>query len=530
MSPNRMRVSLRDAVDRARDWGRLRKLLAAALLVAVLGAGGWALWTYFGPDPSCGPGVEKRGEDEECTGVTDGSGGVSFTDELEPVMRAIARENERIADKEHATVAIMVPVSTTDPVVKKQIRREVQGAYLAQYRANHRSNAQSPPIRLVLANPGHDSAHWRPVADQLVAMAHDGHNLRAVTGFDLSVRRTQDTIDYLTNEKGIPVVGGPITADNLANTAKEPDRYRGLARVVPTNSDQAKALANFNKGIKASRTLLVEDRREDDNYVQTLKQAFQEQTRNAPQIPMQYESPADMNDEGRLPNDFSRMVNNICDSDAEVIYFAGRPVHLRLFVNALGGRGCDKKTYKVVTGSGASTLATDSELNWDALAPKGGITVEYASVAHPDAWSDKRAPDTGGSREAVEELEDLARTVETDGSAGPVGPVELDDSRTISAYDSAWTAITAIRNQTGQKTPMPSTDDVRRAWLNLRGSQKVVGASGWICLDNAGNPYNKAVAVVHLNPSGPKIDFVGLAWPENKPPDEHCTAPNKPGE
>lgn len=52
------------------------------------------------------------------------------------------------------------------------------------------------------------------------------------------------------------------------------------------------------------------------------------------------------------------------------------------------------------------------------------------------------------------------------------------------------------------------------------------GASGWICLDNHGNPYNKAVPVVELAPDAPHQRFAALAWPEGKPPDARCLPPS----
>jgi hypothetical protein len=54
----------------------------------------------------------------------------------------------------------------------------------------------------------------------------------------------------------------------------------------------------------------------------------------------------------------------------------------------------------------------------------------------------------------------------------------------------------------------------------------VRGASGWICLDNHGNPYNKAVPVVELTRDKPR--FVQIAWPEGKPPAGECMPPRTP--
>ena len=148
------------------------------------------------PDRSCGAGVDKRADDGECTGVTDG--GYSFTAGLGPVSDRIKAENTKVtkSGKAYATIALMIPMTfkEEDVAERAQVVREVQGAYLAQFRANHESGDE-PPIRLVLANPGRDMTRWKEVSDQLAGMAHSGKDrLRAVFGFNLSVTRTERTI------------------------------------------------------------------------------------------------------------------------------------------------------------------------------------------------------------------------------------------------------------------------------------------------------------------------------------------------
>lgn len=58
----------------------------------------------------------------------------------------------------------------------------------------------------------------------------------------------------------------------------------------------------------------------------------------------------------------------------------------------------------------------------------------------------------------------------------------------------------------------------------MKGSLRVNGASGWICLDVHGNPYDKAVPIVELTPKGGSR-FVRIAWPENRPPGKECLPP-----
>ncbi|MFF4021133.1 hypothetical protein [Streptomyces sp. NPDC001843] len=506
---------------RIRRLGPLTRFLLLAVTVAALAAAVWGAVVVLTPDPSCGPGVRKRDGERTCTGVTDGS--VSFGPQLDEVFARIKAENDSIGSTPHVTIALMVPMDLPTEAGRLELLREVQGAYFSQYRANHESNSQTPAIRLELANPGRNSAHWRPVADQLAAMAASPQdNLRVVFGFDISVRSTQKTIDYLTNKKKIPVVGGPITADDIANTEQNPAAFNGLVRVNPSNSDQINALTHFDHGVPAHQTLVVEDLRDDDNYIVTLRKFFEARTRGAPLAPEQFRSPADVDSPGGTSNDFRQMISTICDSSAKDIYFAGRPVQLRQFLNELGHRGCSTRDFTVISGPAANALAWDSQFDWNTL--RHGVTLEFSATAHPDAWTGPDVPATGGSPAAYHILSDLAKRG-THAPIGPVGPVDLTDSRTIISYDSAWTAITAIRERAVRGTALPSTDDIRNVWLRLHGPNRIDGASGWICLDNHGNPYDKAVSVVRLDPVTRSIRFVALSWPTGHPPTAECTAP-----
>ncbi len=499
-------------------WGRLTKGLALGLVLLLVALGGWAGWTALRPDLSCGPGVEKRGPAHECIGVTDGA--FSFLPRLAPVSARIKAENDRIAGRPHATVALMVPLTEADDAEQQKILREVQGAYLAQYQAN-RANSKAPAIRLVLANPGTDSAQWRPVTDQLERMAKSPRdNLRAVAGFDTSVTETQQTILHLTRDLHIPVVGGAITADDIANSKQHPDTYPELARIAPTNTEEAAALFSYNKanGVTRDQTLVVEDLRDDDNYIKSLRTAFEGYSAHPPE---QFRSPDDIHSTGNLSNDFQRLVPSICDSSARTIYFAGRYTQLRQFVNELGRRGCADTHYTVITADAADTLASDPDFEWSALTKN--ITLQYAAVANQHMWDGYPGSSTGGSPDAFKQLSALTDK-DAPGDVGQIGPVDFKGSRTMVAHDSVWTAITAIHDSSSQTDPMPSLREVSDTRLRLHSDSKVEGASGWICLDNYGNPYDKAVAVVELNPQDKSIKFDGLAWPEGSPPSKECKA------
>lgn len=525
------------------NWGPLTRALAGTLALALVGTAAWVGYALFGTDRDtpCGPELMyERGPFGECVGLSDGE--EPFHESLGEVSGAIWEENQRVvAEREESdarvvTVAFVLPMTSEDPIERDHAVREVQGAYLAQYRANNLSNDRRPLIRLVLANPGRDSAQWRHLTEPLAELrTHPDHPLRAVAGFNVSTPNTKDALSHFTNELGLPTVVGPLTAEDIGNSAEREDAFPGLVKVVPNNDDQVAALAHHFAGAFApEQTLLVEDVREqgaeeggEDNFVASLRRAFGELTEESPYRPAQYRSPEDVNDVGTLSGHFGQMVQNICLlEDVDVIYFAGRNVQQRQFVNALGERRCDRE-FQVVTVSGASTLASDAELE---LAE--GITVTYTAGAHPDAWTGPDVPGTGGS---ADDFDQLSRTVGEVLDAGYLseGAVSLEDSRTIVMHDAVWTAVTGIHKAAAggaddgagpraAESGVPDLAEVTDAWLRLRQANRVYGASGWICLDNHGHPDNKAVAIVSLVPGREEIRFDGLSWPDGAPPTADC--------
>ncbi|MEU8524326.1 MULTISPECIES: ABC transporter substrate-binding protein [Streptomyces] len=495
-----------------------QKIVTTVLTVAVLvAAGGYAVDRVTTPeDRSCAAGVERPAGSSECVGVN-GDGHDFGVPALTAAAAAIARENRTLKDGTYATVALLLPLTSPDAGMRIKVLHELQGAYAYQYRANHASNDQTPKIRLVLANTGRGNAHWRTAVDRLKTMTGAPDRLRAVSGIATSTTPVQEAVRELTGA-GIAVVGTSITADTLANSATR-DRFPGLARVSPTNSDEANALAHFGR-VDAAKALLVQDTRSGDHYTDTLKSAFAESLKGAPYEPQLFTSPPDPADEGTTANTFRQITHLICDTRADTVFFAGRHTQLRQFINALGDRGCAERSFTVLTGDEGSYLGADGRLDRAAL--KARLTVRYASLAHPDAWrpaAGRPVPAAGGS------TADYDRFV-ADLAAASKDPVALEDGQAIVAYDAMAMAVHAIRQATGEGKQHPELADVVTQWPQVKGSLRVRGASGWICLDNHGNPYNKAVPIVELAPDGSQR-FVQIAWPEGSPPAPDCLPPGK---
>ncbi|MCX5391380.1 ABC transporter substrate-binding protein [Streptomyces sp. NBC_00094] len=497
-----------------------RKLVAALLAAAVvLGLGSYGVAKLTAPeDRSCAAGVARPEGSSECVGVN-GDGHDFGMPELAEVAGAISRENATLKAGEYATVAVLLPLTSPDGGMRTKVLHEVQGAYAYQYRANHESNSQTPKIRLVLANTGRGNAHWQITTEQLASMTGAPDQLRVVSGVATSSTEMREAVTALTQD-GIAVVGTTITADDIANgPGTGNNRYPGLARVSPTNTDEAKALAHFGR-VDAAKALLVQDTRSGDHYTDTLKSAFAASLKGAPYEPQLFTSPADPTDEGTTANTFRQITHLICDTRAETVFFAGRHTQLRQFINALGARGCTDRAFTILTGDEGSYLGADKDLDRDAL--KAKLTVRYAALAHPDAWKPapgRKVPATGGSVVAY-------ATFETDIARASKEPVALKDGQAIVAYDAMAMAVHAIRQATPREARYPELSDVVTQWPQVKGSLRVQGASGWICLDNYGNPYNKAVPIVELALDGTQR-FVQIAWPEGHPPPQSCLPPKR---
>ncbi|WP_419999375.1 hypothetical protein [Streptomyces boninensis] len=525
--------------ERLRRWWRRKPpyikkrlvALAAALGAGLLALAGWGISNLLEDEPRCAAGLSWDAETSECYGVTAGADDKPFIEELQPVMRQVEELNQAVEDdgRSYVTIALMIPMvpAEDDPnLTPRQVLREVQGAYLAVRNANdlQEKGADKPRtgsktlIRLALANPGREMAHWEDVSNDLDKWEGDKkHNLRAVFGFNLSVKRTEETIDYLTNDKRLPVVGGPITADTLSNRYKK-GRFPGLVKITPDNLEQAMAIKKEH-GVKPETAFRMVDTAAKDIYARDLIAAYEKVTKGTPYPPEEFDG--GNADEG----DFTRMVTELCGARtegakpvaADTVFFAGRPRQLSYLLNALIGRTCSERHITVISVSGASTLTSvEGAIKWEEL-QRANVAVEYTTVAHKNAWKDgagRKPPPYGGSPRDFDNLEKLVDgRVKTEN----IGPTSLDDGRTITIYDSALTAIEGIRT-TGEE--IPSADEVRDAWKRLHGKHPVPGASGWICLDNDGLPINKAIVVARLDLEERGIRFKKLVWPAGAPKEE----------
>jgi ABC-type branched-subunit amino acid transport system substrate-binding protein len=442
---------------------------------------------------TCAEGVVRH--EDECVGVTDGSH--VFHPDLADVQRRIQDENAQVlgAKKPYVTVGFFVQMTLTDKdsVSMAWVRHQLQGAYLAQFRANHHHVAGDLPlIRLLLANPGTEIAAWEPVIDALAAKRAAPDHLVAVAGMGISTDNARKAMRRLA-ELNVLMLGATVTSDDLQEIPL-------LLRMAPTNSGQAKAAASHVKP-NANTALLVQDDSKTDLYPATLAKAFEagfvDQNHRLVGQTELYDSSLTSVD-----NTFLQMVPNICNSKPQVVYFAGRGKHLASFVSQLAGRRCKEHPITVLTGDDVSTtIFGDGDIG---RALDSGVQVVFTTLAHPEAW--RRVPESF-EKDATFPFVEKNCTV----CFPAVFPSDtLEDASAIMAYDSVLTAAIAIRLAAGESGRVVSTEDLLQVKNRLHDVLSVAGASGRLSFDDRGTAVAKAVPIMTLRRDGTS-EFLSLS-------------------
>ncbi|MEU4746917.1 hypothetical protein AB0G02_41565, partial [Actinosynnema sp. NPDC023658] len=296
-------------------WRKPKWWLAAGVVLALVAAAVVAP-TVLRSIGRCAEGV-TRTDTGECVGVTDGS--YVFAPELAGIQDLVRAENAAVlaSGKTFVSIALLIPMTLTenDTTPIEWVEHHMQGAYTAQYRANHdAATGEQPLIRLLLANPGSGMRQWEPVVAELERRRAASDHLVAVAGIGLSLTTSRDAVKRLSAAK-IPVFASTLTSDDLTD-------INGLLRMAPTNSAQARAAATHVKA-DARTALLIQDNTEAELYAKTLAESFSAAFVDADH---RFAGQTEFFDSrlGGVGNTFLQMIPNICTSRPDVLYFAGR--------------------------------------------------------------------------------------------------------------------------------------------------------------------------------------------------------------
>ncbi|MDT0447063.1 ABC transporter substrate-binding protein [Streptomyces johnsoniae] len=467
--------------------GRLLLVLAALTVAAV------AVLLLRPDDPTCAEGVEKVGEgdDRQCVGLTDGSH--AFHEGLAHVSEEIAAENAWVDDQveagndgaSYASVVYLMPLAPqpNDSNTIETIRHELEGAFTAQHRANHEESDGSSLIKLLLAHTGATEEQQRHTVEQVVEQ-RDGQRIVAVAGLGTSLDSTEWIVEELT-KADIPSFGSVLTSDSLADTP-------GLVRVAPPNADQAAAAVRYlsQEEHRDKEVLIIQDVNENDPYTRTLAREFAARF-PAPRLvdgePFEYDS-----SHTDIATYFSIQSANLCLSDPDVIYYAGRSRDLPDLLAPLKNRQCNDKTLTVLSGDDTSQATQQDGFDEVQSALRtGNIELVYTGLAHPDMWEEAPEYFDEDAIAAFADDGDYDRRFSND---------TLHDGQAIMGYDAVRAAVRAITTAGGGRDVTSS--DVFQMLTSLRGANAVPGASGWISLHNDGSPENKAIPIIRIDQEG----------------------------
>ena len=444
----------------------------------------------------CADGVEERGEGDECVGVTDGA--YVFDPYLKDVIGLIHEENRNVerSGKPWVSLAYLQPMTlTAGDRGRESIRQELEGAFLSQHALNRHSEGgrgEEPQIKLLLANPGAGGGQWRAVSADLIAMKDDAaHRLVGVAGFGQSLATTQRAIDLLRTA-GLPLMGSGTTADSFTSGTTA-----GFFRIVPPNKDEASAAAKYLREEQGRRpgyrVAVVRDRNGKDLYASSLYEGFAASAGRTGlklrELGLAYDS-----SEPGTDSAFSSIADRVCQDRTEALYFAGRGLQLRQFVEAMaaGGRRCKVTVYTGDDAVGIDDRAWSEQeraqfaARWSA----SGTTLRYTALAHPQLWATGYP---GGKADPFPEFRDRYRALTGRNES------QLLNGVAITGYDAVLTAGVAIRNAGRTKV---SAGAVRQMMLQITGSNAVPGISGPIGFAPNGDPQSKSMSLVEMRPTG----------------------------
>ncbi|MFE0460453.1 caspase family protein [Kitasatospora sp. NPDC058965] len=471
--------------------------LAALLASLMLSATGIYFWSSR-TDTACADGVARVGTDRECVGLTDGS--FDFGADLHAVSAQVLAENQHVtsatpssAGTPWVSVVYLLPMGTdsADSATAESVRHQLEGAYLAQWSANHSANGRLPTIRLLIANTGTTADQRNYTLGRLESDRAKDHIVAAV-GLGPSTTATRSVIERLTKD-GIPAFASVLTADELTGIP-------GLVRVSPSISDQAQAMgAYLHESDPQARALLIQDSRTDDLYARDLAAAYRRIYPSG-----QLESQPGSYDSAE-PNEtavFDREAADICASQTQVVLFAGRGSDLTNFLSALSLRSC-ASPITVVSGDDASVVEQAANTGAVSLAlHRGDLQLLYTALAAPDAWTLSQSSFAPAATAVFQPNGEFSRAFPGE---------KLDDGQAITGHDAVLTAVAAARGAAVPSIAV-SAGDVLQLIHVLHGANAVSGASGLISLDTNGNPVNKAFPIVRRTAAGPRVVAVSSRY------------------
>src|SRR5947208_2342782 len=356
---------------------------------------------------------------------------------------------------------------------------DLQGAYVIQKEFNDgRKLTGGTLVRLLVASSGNQTAYATTVAQQIVNLANHDSTFAGVMGWPFS-SRAQAAVNVLTRAH-IPMVSQTASSDSLSGISPY------FFRVAPPNKTQGVIGATYaEQSLHAKTAVLFVD--PADPYSQSLANDFSSKfTADGNQIVKTEEYTVGQKGQGAL----LQLLQDAESKNPDMIYFSGYAADISTLLTDLPTSG----PYATLPVMGGDALY---ELGYPSSARAGFSHLHFTSFAYPDEWDNQHL-----TAQKPAFFNDYVAAFNPDGKhpGGQYGFTRADGD-VILSYDALFAFLTASNNVLKTKQNF-TPDDIRKALLQITGSKAIQGVSGQISFGSNGDPINKAIVVLFVDPNG----------------------------
>ncbi len=388
----------------------------------------------------------------------------------------IYREDMRVISSGSPYVTFVVATMLSDKTLRGVGRDDLQGAYVAQKEYN--DNGLLPrgvKVRLLIANSGSQTQYADQVAGQIVQLAKSDPSFVGVMGWPYS-SRSLEVVRTLT-QAGIPIVSQTSSSDDLTNISPY------FFRVAPANKIQGTVGARYAEHtLNAKSAVLFVD--PSDSYSQSLAQDFSQQ--------FQADGQQIVATEDYTKNNAASISSRIADAlshHPDIIYFSGYATDVdTLISNPLSG------TIPVMGGDALYELGGYPHSGGHASFTR----LHFTTFAYPDEWSVLGYKPLPAFFTEYPNDFDPGRQHK---QGSPYGFTRADND-VILSYDATIALLKGINNALGAGKTKPLPADLEQGLKQITGANGFQGVSGQVTFGSNGDPVNKAIVVLHVNPTG----------------------------
>jgi ABC-type branched-subunit amino acid transport system substrate-binding protein len=387
----------------------------------------------------------------------------------------IYQEDQRVLDSHNPYITLVVGtmLTGTDSAVSTG-RDNLQGAYVAQKEYNDGFKLHGGvQVRLLVASSGSQAEYATSVAQQIVQAAKQDAHIVGVMGWPFSSRALK-AVGVLSNAH-IPMLSPTASSDELTN------RSPFFFRVAPSNNSEAIAGAQYvEQQLHAKRVVLFVD--PNDAYSNSLANDFSKRfTADGNQIVVTE------NYTVGKPETLPSLLQDALTANPDLIYFSGYADDMGVLLTDLPA---SQPRLQVLGGDALYELG-----GYPPSARVDFSRIHMTAFAYPDEWS-------------IEKLQQPTFFTNYAQNFGPVPAGKSPygytrpDNDVILSYDALFALLQGCNNALSSGKTSLTPDELQQGLASINGPQAIQGISGQISFASNGDPTNKAIVILYVDPTG----------------------------